>query len=115
DVRMGGIGPKRALTGSFAGVLSLWENESGRLVKSWSAAAKAINDLAFLPKLGIAATVAMDRTVRLWHVEDGRLIAERRLDAVPDNVTIASDGRRLLYSTQDGAIHLWTPDSAGHP
>ena len=112
DARVGAVGPRQTLTGNRYGTLSLWANDTGQRIRSWPTSVKAINGLASVPAAGIAAVTTMDRTVRLWRIRDAKLLADLHVAGVPATVGLSSDGRRVLFTTDDDEIHLWTPGAA---
>jgi WD40 repeat protein len=112
DASHGAVGPRQTLTANRYGTLALWANDTGRRIRSWQTSAKAINGLALVRALGIAAVTTMDRTVRLWRIGDAKLLADLHVAGVPATVALSSDGRRVLFATEDDEIHLWTPGAA---
>jgi hypothetical protein len=67
-----------------------------------------ITDLDSASGAALIATASVDKTVRLWHADDGSLIATLRVPITPDaegelnTVAVAPDGKRILAGGTTG-------------
>ncbi|GAA4190994.1 hypothetical protein GCM10022252_30150 [Streptosporangium oxazolinicum] len=65
----------------------------------------ATGDLVFSPDGRFLAS-ALDTALRLWRVEDGRLLLTQRIDAYDPVVAFDPDGRTLRYLTESSVTSL---------
>ena len=113
DIDAGRLGPvdvgaASSITGNDYGSVGFWDNQSGRAVKTWSGGTKAINAVALSSGGKLAVTAGEDHAVRVWRPGSGRMLAEQQCAEVPTVVAMDADGRRVLYGTETGDVHLWT-------
>jgi len=66
-----------------------------------------ITSVDVVPDGSLAATTALEKTVRLWDLEDGTELARIELDQWTQTCALAPDGRRLLLGT--GLLEVATP------
>ncbi|WP_166822036.1 WD40 repeat domain-containing protein [Thalassoroseus pseudoceratinae] len=60
----------------------------------------------------VLASASYDRTLRLWSVSEGGLLATSpQLGATPTDVTVTHDGDRVLAVLQNGSCSLWRSDT----
>jgi WD40 repeat protein len=114
-----------ALTGAFSvslddEVVRVWDAVSGRQVallrhrnpgRPWQSYENRVLDIAFSPDGGYLASASGDRSVRLWALSDGQMLA--RFDH-PDavlRVAFSSDGRLLATDTASAIrVYRWRAD-----
>jgi WD40 repeat protein len=67
-----------------------------------------VNSVAFSPNGQILASASSDHTIKLWHVNSGKL-----LDTLSGHngwiwsVTFGADGRTLISGGWDGTVKIW--------
>jgi WD40 repeat protein len=66
-----------------------------------------ITSVDVVPDGSLAATTALEKTVRLWDLENGTELARIELDQWTQTCALAPDGRRLLLGT--GLLEVATP------
>ena len=70
---------------------------------------KTLTDIAFTPNGRWAATASLDRSIRLWDVRTGKMLA-RFLAGHRDwirTLAFQPDGNQLCSGGDDGTIRLW--------
>jgi WD40 repeat protein/transcriptional regulator with XRE-family HTH domain len=70
-----------------------------------------VNDAAFSPDGGLAATVDDGGAVRLWDVRSGRLVATMHHERAVRTVRWNARGTRIVSAGEDGVTRIW--DRAG--
>jgi WD40 repeat protein len=99
---------KTSVTGSYDGLVRVWDNETGKEKKSLRGHEDQLHVVAISPDGKMAASSGKDRTVRLWDLEAGKEVRRMKghtrwghaLAFSPDNRLLASGG-------YDGAVRLW--------
>ncbi|KAI0029068.1 WD40-repeat-containing domain protein, partial [Vararia minispora EC-137] len=68
-----------------------------------------IRSLAFSPDGSLIASGSDDRTIRVWNVKTGELIAGplRGHRELVTSVAFSPDGRCIASTSKDGIMHLW--------
>ncbi len=68
----------------------------------------AVYDVAFSPDGAVLATGSYDKTVRLWNVQDGSVIATlRRHQDQVFRIAFSPDGKSLASCSGDGTTFVW--------
>jgi WD40 repeat protein len=76
--------------------------------KVFLAHAGPVRDVAFAPSGRVALTAGADRTVQLWGLEVGKLLATFRQHTEPVvRVAFIDGGRQTVSISRDGAIKFW--------
>jgi WD40 repeat protein len=105
---------RTSVAGCRDGALVLWDSESGRKRKNWSAHKQAVTSVYWLADSGLAVSTGTDHAVRVWNAEKGKLVAERTgLTGFDTVAALSPDGGRVLYATGDGNIHLFSLPPSG--
>ena len=105
-----------------SGTVYLWDGQTGAPLITLTAHTDWVTELAFSPDEQVLATASYDRTIRIWHLPEGRLrhtittIGESALAFSPDGTLLASgDGQEagshglrgnsyvFLWDTRTGA------------
>ncbi|MEO7412629.1 MAG: serine/threonine-protein kinase [Opitutaceae bacterium] len=111
--------PAANLWDEDAGVVALWEVETGREVGRLEGHRAEVTKLVFWPDGKTLATAGMDQTIRIWDVASQRLIRVLRghtsvitaMGLLPDLTTLVSS------SAFDGTLRFWdatAPRSSSH-
>ncbi len=104
---------RRLVTGSERGMLQLWNPDTGALLFSVHAHAKAIDSVAFSPDSQLLVTASSeDPTARIWNAASGAPI--RDLVGHTGGVTHAEfshDGKSVVTSSEDKTARVWSVES----
>ncbi|EPE32848.1 WD40 repeat-like protein [Glarea lozoyensis ATCC 20868] len=120
-------GQERILSGSYDGLLRIW-NKSGQVIATSTSSSagghtSSIKSAKFISSTQIASA-GLDRTVRIWkysEVEDGfsgELKPTLELyghKAGIDSIDVHGPSSRILTASTDGMIGLWTTQKASAP
>ena len=102
------------ISGSIDQNLRVWEVESGTVSRTLNNHTREIRDLAVRPGAGglpMIASVADDRTVRLWQPTIGRLVRFAQLGTPLLAVDWLPDGSQVAVAGADGRVRLIDPDT----
>src|SRR5947209_7990158 len=80
---------------------TLWDPETGRLLRTLPAHQHPVCALAFSPDSGRLATASLDRTVKLWDTATGELFRTFLHTGNVLGVAFSPDGRRLASTGED--------------
>lgn len=124
------MGDRLLVTGDYHGCLVVWGVESHAVVARMTPSAgyrrrvpsneRAVEDLVWVPGVEALASVGADGVLRLWDVQRGALLLERRCGLCRDSglasVTASPDGALIAVGTSCGAIRLYeTAQKRGGP
>jgi len=103
---------KRAISGSFDGMLRYWNLENKSLIRIVSGHNGAINGVALSPDGKRALSGGADRDVRLWDLEAGKVVRtfQGHLGQVFE-VALSPDGKKGFSGSGDGRSRLWDLES----
>ena len=118
------LSAQRLVTSSLDGSMRVWDTESGELLRTLANHTGPVTAICLGPerepaRLRMAASVGVDRTVRIWQPEIGRLVRFARLPSKPLAVTwldrspiaVWHDGL-LAVACLDGRVRLVAVDTA---
>jgi ribosome biogenesis protein YTM1 len=111
----------RILTGSYGGVLRIW-NESSEVVATGSGHSAPIKAVKFLSPTQVVSS-SIDRTLRLWKYEDldsGSKALTPSLElyghtASVDNIAVHTPSSRILSASADHTIGVWSTKKSEGP
>jgi WD40 repeat protein len=92
--------------------LSLWDVETGEVVRSFAGHRSTINSVAFLPDGQYAISASSDQTLILWDIATGDEVFrfEGHRQSVTD-LDINTDGTRFISGSSDQTLIVWRVDS----
>ena len=104
---------QQLVSGGLDQHLRVWSLESGELIRSLNNHTRSLHHLAMRPAKGLPmiASVADDRTLRLWQPTIGRMVRFARLESVPLAVAWQPNGQRVATACQDGSFRLINPET----
>jgi WD40 repeat protein/serine/threonine protein kinase len=113
-VRVAAFAPdgERIVTGSYDGVVAIW-NADGRRLASFQGHAQSVLCCAFTPDGGSVLTGSDDATARLWDLEGHPLAVLRGHGNSVVRCAIGPRGRKILTGAYDQTARLW--DITGRP
>ena len=100
----------RTLAAASAYVVSLWDTESGRLLRQLAGHQDTVETIAFRPDGKEIASGGSDATIRQWNVQDGTLkrVLSRRSPGVSiTSVALSQDGGLEALGTANGLVRVW--------
>lgn len=109
---------RRALTGTYAGDVCLWDVQKGALIRSFEGHGRCVQQVAFSPDGRHGLSGAEDGAIRLWDLETGKQVrrfneAGVRIMCIafsPDGKTFAS-GSADYTKEHEGSLTLWDINS----
>jgi hypothetical protein len=109
-VRFAGAG--QALSGARDGTMTLWDLDTGHVVRTFHGHAETVWSIACTGDGTRAVTASGDTTMRLWDLATGRCLRvfEGHTDPLR-TVELAPDGRRALTGGWDGSMRIWDVDT----
>jgi WD40 repeat protein len=110
-VRCVGVSPdgRWFATGDAEGRVTLWSAARGRRQKDLAGHSAGVNALAFSADGVRLVSSAADKSLRLWSVPDGRLVAQAEAPSEVQALTWLHAPARIATGGADGVIRLWEP------
>ena len=99
-------------SGNANGTVSLWDADTGRVIRSLEGHSDWVNAVAFSPDGQTLASGSGDRTVKIWDVNSGREL--RSLEGHSSGVSAVAfspDGQTLASGSWDNTVKLWAVNS----
>ncbi len=88
--------------------IMLWEIDSGKELRTFTALSRSILALAFSPNCQLLAAGSADKTVRIWNVAQGTEQMQLIGHSGPvTGLAFHPDGKRLASVSEDGTVRLW--------
>jgi WD40 repeat protein len=95
-------------TGSFDGLVQLWDVESGYSTKTLLGHTDWVWSVSFSPDGSILASCSDDRTIKLWDVISGHCITTLYGHSYGvTSVTFSPDGQTLVSASRNRNVKLW--------
>ncbi len=96
------------LTGSWDGIIRLWEPVTGRLLREFPSTPEGTRDIEFSPDGARALSADRDGKARLWDLESGEIIATLDADeGLATGLSFLADEKRAVVGYGTGATILW--------
>jgi WD40 repeat protein len=95
-----------ALSGDTAGVIRMWELESGREVQVLEGHRGIVNQVVVTPDGRFAVSTSADQTLRIWCLRTGREMARYYPQDRPSVGTVALGTERIVCGCSDGSVHI---------
>ncbi len=99
---------KQLATGSWDGMICLWDSNSGREIRHFGTSREWISSIKWSPDGTQVASGSGDHTVRLWDAGNGREL--HRLEGHSGSVTSLSwshNGQWIATGSLDNTVRLW--------
>lgn len=99
---------KLAISGDGAGILKVWNRQSGEVLKSFKAHDGEVRALQFTPDGRFCASGGSFHFIRIWNAADWSLVAELNAhDGTITSIDFSPDGERLISGGRDGEMRCW--------
>jgi WD40 repeat protein len=99
---------KTAVSGSFDGIIKIWELATGRELRSLPRHGTTVTSIAVTPDGKYAISGSYDKTLRIWDLATGRAI--RNLaghGGFIKAVAVSPDGKTALSASEDKTLRYW--------
>jgi WD40 repeat protein len=108
-------GDKQVVTAGTDETLRVWDCATGKLERNLSHHTKAVTGLAVRPSRDktepVVASIADDRTVRIWQPTLGRMVRFARVDSEPRAIAWTADGSSIVIACKDGSVRVIDPET----
>ena len=89
--------------------IRVWDAATGELLRSFNNHTAAVRDLAVRPAgdskaVPMVASIARDKTLRLWQPTIGRMVRFKRFSSEPLSLAWSPDGESLFLTQDDGGL-----------
>jgi WD40 repeat protein len=91
------------------GVLTLWDLENGGQIRTLSGHSDRIVSLAVTPDGQIAVSASVDKTIRMWNLNDGQTFRTIAYDATA--LALMPDPRKFIAGSSEGAVTIWDAET----
>jgi len=118
-----GIGPqsisvspdgKWLATGGTDGSVKLWDQHSGKLEKQFEGQTGLVACLKFAPDNSRLCSASTNKTLRIWSVPEGILLAHAENSAEINAISWLTDSKQIASGGNDKLIRIWQlPDATG--
>lgn len=105
----------RLLSGASDNTLTLWQAESGQVVRTFAGHAGPVESVAFSPDGTRLLSGSWDKTIKLWDAASGQL--SRTLEGHAGwvkSVAFSPDGARILSGGNDSTARIWDAATGQH-
>ena len=104
------IGPKgrRIVAGDNAGIIALWDGQTGERVVNYRGHSRGITNVQFSPDGKLLASASVDGSVKSWDASTGDPLQD--MSVRPDVVwcmAFSRKGERLIGGSENGIIRVW--------
>jgi WD40 repeat protein len=65
---------KTLLSGSYKNKITLWDIDTGSIIKTFDGHSGSVNSVQFSPNGKFALSASADKTLKLWNIETGELV-----------------------------------------
>jgi hypothetical protein len=86
---------------------TLWDAETGKLIRTFPADHHLVSALAFSQDGRQLASASLHRSVKLWDTKTGELLQSLPHTGSVLGVAFSPDGRRLASVGEDKTVHIW--------
>ncbi|MBA3351305.1 MAG: hypothetical protein H0U23_02555 [Blastocatellia bacterium] len=97
---------KKIITGSSIGIATLWDVETGELLRKFKKHKLAVTAIAVSPDDKVLATGSRNQDVKLWDMATGKLIVSLNNRKEVRRISFSLDGARLMSMTSTH-VFVW--------
>ena len=105
----------RAIFGFSRGYIEVWDLDKKAKLSTFSLHSDRVSALAFSPDSILACSASWDRTLQVWEIKTGKLIAAFSSDDFWCSCTFAGDSSRILAGDEFGCVHFLYLEGLGIP
>jgi hypothetical protein len=103
----------RLAVGGGDGTVTIFDAASGAVIRRLKGHSQRVSNLAWSPIAPLLVSASVDRTVRMWDPETGKLLGVLEHSQFVMDVAFSPDGKRLATASasvnppQPGVVRLW--------
>ncbi len=90
----------------YDAILMVWELTTGECVRTLSGHTDWVNAVAVTPDGRFAISGSEDKTVRVWELKNGQMIALYRTFDKIEAIAASSDGRTIVCGDESGRVYI---------